>query len=451
MMHLVLDWIKANILTVVFVLLMVIALVGLPIVSGKMNAAIRDVVDERAGKISELNSLSRTSITVPASNGEPSRQENILVNQQFIDRLREVTDIQRDDAQLVYQRALSHNQGTHTVLLPELFPEPPEYQKEILPKQFHEKLMEAYDTLMTDVNAGSSPSHETLSESITRHRAQFLTNELAKDSVNELTEDQLKLLTEELTNARLQYCIDAAGSVGFFASLDTMTIPFWDQTRLPSLVEMYDWQWQYWIQSDLLKALAAANEGSGSVLKAPVKRVLWMVIGEDGALASAGSSAGSPGAGTGAGFGSSGGGGGRGGGSTSSTPVADTPKGDPVPPNPNVNTPRDYSLSLTGRNTNPLYDVRYVTLHLIVDEAKLPRVLDALAKQNFISIMNLELETIDPYEHLYNGYYYGNGTFALLKLELETVWFREWTAPSMPYALRQSKGIKSQTVGEGES
>jgi hypothetical protein len=200
---------------------------------------------------------------------------------------------------------------------------------------------------------------------------------------------------------------------------------------------MFDWQWQYWIKEDVLKALYAANEPYDSVVDAPVKRLVSLMV-LDGPIpdSSGGASAGSSrGGGSVAGSGPASGR--RGGGSGSTGGAARV-----VPPDSSREVPRDYSVSFTGRTDNPLYDVRLVELVIVVESARVPEVFDALARQNFMTVISpVHVETLDLFEAIGDGYFYGSAPVSQLTLTVETIWLREWTAQFMPVELRQALGI----------
>ena len=104
--------------------------------------------------------------------------------------------------------------------------------------------------------------------------------------------------------------------------------------------------------------------------------------------------------------------------------------------------PLDYSVSFTGRHDNPLYDVRLVDLVIVVDSAKIPEVLDALARQNFMTVIApVEVRALDLFTAMRDGYYYGTAPVSELTLTVETIWLREWTAQFMPSELKQALGI----------
>ncbi len=151
-----------------------------------------------------------------------------------------------------------------------------------------------------------------------------------------------------------------------------------------------------------------------------------------------GSAGGGGGSGFSAGLAPGGGGGRRGAGSGASTPAGGKAA---APLDPAREVPLDFAFSFTGRKTNPLYDVRLIQLVLIAETARIPVVLDALSRKNFITILDAKLEAVDAFEEVGEGYFYGSAGVSKLTLDLETVWLREWTAPLMPPDLKLALGI----------
>jgi hypothetical protein len=85
-------------------------------------------------------------------------------------------------------------------------------------------------------------------------------------------------------------------------------------------------------------------------------------------------------------------------------------------------------------------------VELVVKTTELPALFDALARQNFITVLDMRLSAPDPYRDLEQGYYYGSGPVSRVHLRLETLWFRAWTAPYMPRDVRDVLGIQSKPV-----
>ncbi len=111
--------------------------------------------------------------------------------------------------------------------------------------------------------------------------------------------------------------------------------------------------------------------------------------------------------------------------------------------------PLDYGVSFTGRTDNPLYDVRDVRLEIVVDSAKIPEIFDALARQNFMTVINARIDAQDLFAAIRDGYFYGTAPVSLLTLDIETIWLREWTAQFMPTGLKQALGIPIEAPKTG--
>ena len=442
-MNKVLTWLKANVVTVIVLVVMLAAAAALPIVSRKMNAGIKAEVEKRASKFAELEQISKTVVN-PEIPGIQVPSQSGVVNQKFLDEFEKVATQVSAEAQRVRDIAIKHNRRDRNVLMTEMFPKPVENWDETIRFQFYERLMEAYASLLAEVNAGSSPTPEEVRVQLDQRRDLFL-SEVGAADLKDLDEDQRKELHEELTQARLAMYGEKAKSIAMYADLASLSPPAWDKLKPTDMAigEWFVWQWDLWIKQDIMQALHEANRGESqgaSVLDSPVKRVLHVSIRDDDALASL-SSQSVPGGNIG-GFGSGAGGGragvtgnnGEGGGSAEAAPSA-------APPDPKTQAPLDYAVSFTGRKTNPLYDVKIVDLELIVDSTAVPSIVDALARQNFMTILDLKMQQADPFDAVRGGYVFGQVPLSYLKLVVETVWLREWTSQMMPDDIKKALGI----------
>jgi hypothetical protein len=420
----IIEWIKGNVVTVIFVAVMIGALVALPIVSGRLNKSVQESMEQRVKKLRELDGLEKTTFEIGEIN------QNTLINRRLLDRYREVTAAEHDDAELVVALAEQHNRHGRGVLRDNVFPAIPPSERETLPKRYWETLIGAYEGLLAQVEGAEPPSPEAMADEIERRRVQFLSRMLAKEATDELTEEEATEVREALIKARFAKYGEVAEAANFYVTKDALALPAWDQTAFPTPADLYDWQWRYWIVEDILLALDDANEGSESVLRAPVKRVLEITVWPEELGSSGGNSGGgSPGfGGTAPGFGAA----------RPATPAA-PPGGAPV--NPAAVAPLNYNVSFTGRSSNPLYDVRRVTLRLVVATERLPEVLDAIARRNFITVLDLNLAPADHYAAASDGFLYGSQPVSEIRLDLETIWLRSWTGPFMPESVRQARGM----------
>ncbi len=447
-MNTVLRWIRANVYTVIAVAIMIAAPVGMWFVAGNLNQAVQNEVEQRAKKIAELSRFEKTSITfgspVP---GNETISASIAVNRRFLDRYQEVVDVIRQDMERVREEVFRINHKDREILVPELFPEPPPRRVETLPQKMYRALQGAYEQLIADVGAGDPPTTETMVENLTAAQERYLA-QILKRATTELTEEEQAGLTEHLTKTRLSYYADAAKGLNMYASLDGINVPaeeeYPDRAEGDGMSRMFDWQWRFWIKQDILSALAKCNEPYNSIVDAPLKRVVSLVVTDD--PGNVGTSGSVPAVGSGAGFGTSGASstGRRRGRSKSSGGQAIRSSADP-----GREVPLDYSYSFTGRTSNPLFDVRRVEVLLIVDSEKMPEVFDALARYNFMTIVNASVATVNLFDAIKSGYFYGSKPVSLVSLDLETVWFRSWTTEFMPPDLKAALGVPATPKSKG--
>ncbi|MEE9128664.1 MAG: hypothetical protein V3T84_01505 [Phycisphaerales bacterium] len=426
-MNVVLTWVKANTLIVVFVAILIVAPLAMWIVAGNMNEGVRQAVKDRAGKIEELDRLKKTTVSLrnPVPGNEPV-SATIVVNPQLLDRYQEVVGQLRQDAERIREEAVQFNRKQRGVLVPDLFPAPPAHRRETMPLEMHRSLVAAYQQLLDEVQAGAPPSADEVRENIEAAGERLTTQVLLAD----LTPEDRAWLAEQLANTRLSQYADAAAAIGLYASLGGLGVPgegsVPPRAEAQGLVELFEWQWQYWIIEDILLALHEANKDSSSVLDAPAKRLVSIdLFAHTGRVASAlpqtgGRGMGAPGR------------------SSSDAGSAETtaPAVDPA-----IEVALDFASSFTGRTTNPLYDVRWIRLVIVVDTARMPEVFDALAQRNFITITEAAIQPVDPFSALKSGYFYGTAPASQVTLELETIWFRQWTAQFMPDELKRALGV----------
>jgi hypothetical protein len=109
-----------------------------------------------------------------------------------------------------------------------------------------------------------------------------------------------------------------------------------------------------------------------------------------------------------------------------------------------------YDRSITGRQDNAVFDVRRVEVRLIAATAELPLLFDALAKVNFITVVDAAIERADPFAAAKQGFIYGKDPVSSVRLELETIWLRSWTAPLMPAKVREALGVGGGAVPAGD-
>jgi len=432
----VLSWVRANLLIVIFGALALLAVIGLPLVAKSRNEYVSAEMAKRVQALRDLESLERTQVTLTVGGlgDQPATtiDQRAVVNAALLSQLRSVSERQSRDAEGIFAAAEQFNRGDHQVLMPELFPEP-RIGPALWGLRFHRLMEQAYERLLRDVRAAMPPNEELLVADIERRRRQFMTATLQKDDADDLTSEELARLTEALAQTRVALLARAAEDIAFYFPPNLVPLPAFEQARTYTLDELFRWQWEYWLVSDVMNALASANRAGGNVIRGPVKRVVAIqpMVSFSGSAA-AGSPAGG-GGGPGFGFGDAGGGDGpTGAGAAGATGAA---------PNPDTPIQPDYRSRFTGRSSNNLYDVFDVRLELVVDTALIPQVLNAFAQQNFMTVVDFRMRPDDPVDAIRRGFVYGSAPVSRLEILLETVWFRTWTASLMPEPVRNALGV----------
>jgi hypothetical protein len=232
-----------------------------------------------------------------------------------------------------------------------------------------------------------------------------------------------------------------AEGISVFLDESTLNIPTFTLQSIPTPGELFVWQWRYWAVADMIRGIAAINEGQSEITSL-VKRIVSIeILGlpvPDVALSDGGGSkppGGSrpprpPGGGM--------------------NPLGNPTGGSPPRPNPSPtggNPPRGGSSggmapTHTDNKSGDLYDMLQVRLTVVVDTKRIPQVLNGLASHNFLTVIDLNLQPTDKFVAMSAGYDYGIASVSEMTVVLEAAWLREWTVEFMPDSVKKSLGIK---------
>ncbi len=440
----ILQWIKANILIVISSALIVILLpVGWFFSSGWNNSIETAATDAFNKEKNSLRKASSIEYSLPAVlSGEEglseSRAPNSIVTKFYQER-KDERDIQVAE---VIERGTQFNIENHKVLVEGLLPEA-ESDSELRSRGFRlgeliagtDEAPSVYTRLLRKLNAGDAPDPETLQATLEQFKQQQEDNYAATSSDGNVSVEQAALLDQALIKRRLDEYAGRAESIAFYCPISAIQTesPEAGYSHVPAVPPGYDpinpsavytWTWDYWVISDVLRGITAANtDASGvslAVPDAPVKHVEKIRVKEFGAaIAQA----------TDDDYGSSSRSGGRDSRSSSSSP------------DPTESTVTKSYTGRTGGVMGSLYDIRYVDLTVIVSSKDLPTFFDALGKTNYMTVIDADLTQVDVWDALANGFYYGEDHLVRAQLTIETVWLRSWTKDLMPEPIRTSLGV----------
>lgn len=400
-MNRVVEWLRANVLIVVFAVLAVVAIVGIVLIR-MAGAGLTAEMSARATQLKTIDDLMRTPVT-PSEEIPPQPKVvtpgDIRQVQAYYGRLRTEKD-------RVARYVLELNRANHLPMLEGIFDEPLRDRR--LPFQVPSRYRDAFAEMLGEhsptsnvpqLDAGMPPTQAQIERALQQVEDEYLRRVFK--SVNELTEAQLAELAKRKAERHLELVREQARSIHVYASQDineTFDVMAFSRDNPPP-EEIWEAQMKLWIQQDLTRAIAVANrtvDPRVGVPDAPIKRLIRMEVPSGNVVA------------------------------PDATPVTGaetTPEGRLEP---------DFRVSMTGRYSNPLYDVRWASLTILADAQRLPQFLDSLGLVNLMTVLRCDIEDIDEFEHLRDGYFYGLGDIVRVRLVVETIWLREWTTKMMP-------------------
>jgi hypothetical protein len=257
-----------------------------------------------------------------------------------------------------------------------------------------------YEGLLKGINAGGPADPVKVFEALNEEQSRFIDKLKAQKNTDKPSAEEQAELTKQLVALRVGQYQRHASEISVYATKDCLPadLPKAVPSEAPDAVTCFQWQFDYWTVSDLLKAVDAANtDASGkrtTLDKSVVKRIEKIDL----------------------------------------FPAA--------PPTP---------ASVTGRKSggdNKLYDVRDASLQLVVSSAGLPQLINAISRTNFMTVIGLDFSEVDPWADMEKGYYYGPDHVVRAIVKVETVWLRSWTEALMPQAY---KDLLTGTSSEASS
>ena len=467
----VIAFVKEHVLVVVFCGTIIAALAGGWFASAGFNETVRLKAEEQARRFGELEGAEKGSITIafPGS-AEPFNAKGVI-NEAVVKQYGQVINVIAEDATKIQQAALARNLNGRDPYDPKS--EIAEFLPRINDKQAAkvryaaQKFVAAqYAKLLADVHAGTAPSVTEITKRLEGARLNFINQDLRKNDAASLSAEEKLKLEQKLASDRIGLLESSAMGVSFFCDPIDLSIPteaaakaldFEKPAQIAAYEQtLFDWQWRFWVTEDILRGLYAANQDGAKELvpelRAPVKHLISLTIapmGKSGGASEEGSASENASSGEAAAFGAA----------PESPEGAETPAptatvraglGSPQV-DPAAEAARDYSKSFTGRTSNTVYDVRQVTLVFVAETAAIPAVLNALSRENFMTILDMEVVPADPFAAARKGFAYGVEPVSTVTLDIETIWFREWTAFFMPESVRGLLGVTTITAESAEA
>ena len=424
----------------------VVILVALPVawvISGRLNTGIKDGQETAAnGLLTRLDGLKVTyELPAPIEAMEPVQSAG-MPHPRLTEWYGQQQQAQNERLTEATQEVIEFNRKGRGVLVEGLFPKQPEDDSEaqLLRLRMQDMLIpeddgqSAYELLLAELNATTPPEPQRVLETLEDTRARLFERDAAQGgSRSEPEPEELEQMNQELVAQRVSLYARPAQEHSIYMSIDLFptgspfdvspTFPRQAVSGSPSHGLTFLWQMDYWLAQDLIGFLGEANTRDGRLLpivEAPIKRVM-RINGRPLRLDRFSGQGEFP---------------------------------DPVDAGPDPSSrlfePR-FHASPSGREAdwlNQLYDIRKVSLSLVVDSARIPEIIDAAAAYNLITVVDLDISAVNVWNDLELGYYYGQDHVVQLDLELELVYLRAWTAPFMPNVIRQELGLQPHAEPE---
>ena len=429
--------------------------------SGKWNAKIHEQADSAyKAEQRKITSAGKMSYSLPSVlAGEEDLSETRAPNQVVTRFYKERKEEREEQVKEVVSRGTEFNRGHHVELVTGILPKAPDDRTQ---KRLGREMAEAiagtvstpsvYQRKLQRLNAGSPIDPETLVLTLEELKTREEQRYQNASADGKMTPTQIEQMSKDLSARRLGEYIGRAKALTFYCSTDA----FVDQSAqasggrtsnrasssaysvIPSKVPLlstideavvFNWLWDYWLVSDVLDAVALANSnpvsGAMAVPDAPVKRVEQIRLSkvELGEQASASVTDDTQGY--------LGGGGGRDPGGSSGNQMYGSGADDSDAP----------FTGRVGGGPQSAFDVRTIEMVIVASSKDLPKFIDALGKTNYMTVIDVDLEQVDVWGDLEQGYYYGDEHVVRASIVIESVWLRSWLEPMMPARVKTALGI----------
>ncbi len=452
----ILGWVKQNVVIVIFLVVMVVSVPAGWYFGSKANKKIRNGQQSKAdGSYKQLTNT-KVSYSLPAvmvgeeSPSLPGRVPNDQITALFVKQ----KEARQAALEEVVQEAIRENQGQHKPLIEGLFPEPARAQDMVLRLEMAKAILgqggdSIYDRMFKDIGAGPAVDPEKLAVMLQSSRDQEVERLISQGEIkaeNDLSKDQEEVLVKKLFSERFGEYQHHAQRISMYAdSADQVLIAeellLEMPTQPPSLGQCFVWQFDIWTYQSILEGIARANAGiSGGVEQSVVKQIIEIQLAPLSQLA--------PLIGGKVDKGKNRRGKGQRGGmfggeeNEDQGPAAGSGSiADLVEP--------DYTVSLTGRATKPenqVFDTRKARLKLIVSAQRVPTLIDAISTADLMSVLDFDMTSVDLYEKLKEGYYFGTEPVVQVDLEIEILFLRSWTVQYIPPEARKLLSVVEPEV-----
>lgn len=426
------PWFKANLISVVSVVVALLAAPAMLFFAKSWERKLHQNVEaEVASHIQQLNGSDVTYNIDPYLSGQQPISVKAPPNEATTNA---VSALLRDvlaGSDSVRQKAIELNSADKPLLIQgatpqeSLFPENKDDSTRLrLLDQLIERWPKANSELIAEFRAGSPPNSARVKAALEDLKAKEIERLTTGGTEANLAPDDQTQLLQTLGKARLDLYRQAATEFAFYAATDIFkNVQPWDRASVLPMATAWEWQHTYWVHRDLMRAFLVANSDDFGahrpVYLAPLKIVESITITKPGQNKPAATPGRDPAAAGGAGGG---------------------------PTDGAAEIQRNYADAFTGHASQPtapnaLYDIRYADVVIIAASSRIPQIIAAFPRVNFMTVVDLDLEDYDPVPALSQGFDVGSDHLVRATLRVETIWLRSWIKQYMPPEIRKELGI----------
>lgn len=407
----VLAWMKTNLVSVILLTVSVIALpVGVIVGQSIKAKTLKTVESDVARQMSDLSSVRVSYAVEPLLPHGRSFSVSAPPNEATNEAIRGLLAKQSEQAAVIRAGVQAFNRAHHAPLVDGLLPAPAsQFDEQPLADQFVRRWVGAHESLLDGIGAGMPPSPEEVKKRLEDVRFAEEQRILSGRAAAELTEEDKQAITQRLTSERLQLYASRGLQARVYADVSAFADAVeWKESKPPTLADVWDMQWSYWVAADIVRAIGAANHEDRSVMRGPVKRIERIAV----------------------------------------EPLASTSATQGPFEDETAAVTADASKSLTGRvawpeSPNAVYDLRVAEVTLLVDAARIPAVLNAFGSANLMSVLSVQIDgDVDVHSDLRSGFVYSREVERVvrLRMKVESLWLRAWLREWMPAEVKTVMG-----------
>lgn len=432
----ILDISKRYWVIIVFCVLMIAAMITMPVfVTGQQEALQKDLDAHKAvdDQISQVKKKQRHQPVVSLDSDAAAPLLTEFPNEHVIAAGEDA--IKGVHSQSIQLKDDSIRINVHHLLVPGSLPDPQDayhfkqiYLEQFIPdKQTPSVIQKELDaaTPPTDEEIKLRADQETqrLTEAQPHNSAtgEVYNKEALQQSIDEMLSKLPEQMRHEAATQHKMYMAPSALSIQ-----PALAPPAPGSQEIPPDAEaIWLGQMGLWIQQDVVNAIVTLNAASTSVESSPVKQLVQIYVPPDRNLYVIAAAT-----------------------ASSATPAAGAPA---VPASSDTDAfPKDYTVSVTGRVSNGVFDVTQFYVVLNVQAPDVERVIQQLERDKLITVCESEVQAVNSAAMQLQGYYFGKTPIVTLTLRCEELFMRDWTHTLMPAAVKAFLNVDQQ-AGQGET